>query len=179
MAHESKDIGRIDVHAHYLPPGYRETAIAALNGVPDGMPRMPDWDPDSAISMMDRQAIATAILSLSSPGVHFGNNDSARALARSVNEFAAQIVLDHHGRFGTFASLPLPDIDATLEEINYALDVLKVNGFVMLTNYGGIYLGDRKFDLVFENSTGGAESYLFIRRRHHAGSTSRLDFHAR
>ena len=38
MSSESNTTSRIDVHAHYLPPGYRETAIAALKGVPDGMP---------------------------------------------------------------------------------------------------------------------------------------------
>jgi 6-methylsalicylate decarboxylase len=150
MSGESKTIGRIDVHAHYLPPGYRETAMAALRGVPDGMPRMPDWEPEITVAMMDRQGIATAMLSVSSPGVYFGNDDAARALARSVNEFAARNAQDHRGRFGTFASLPLPNIDAALEEIGYALDVLKVDGFVMLTNLGGIYLGDAKFDPVFD-----------------------------
>jgi hypothetical protein len=85
---------------------------------------------------MDRQGIATAMLSVSSPGVHFGDDDTARALARSVNEFAARNAPDHRGRFGTFTSLPLPNIDAALAEIAYALAVLKVNGFVMLTNYG-------------------------------------------
>ncbi|MBV8454308.1 MAG: amidohydrolase [Deltaproteobacteria bacterium] len=150
MAGESKTVGRIDVHAHYLPPGYRETAMAALKGVPDGMPRMPDWDPETTIAMMDRQGIATAMLSVSSPGVHFGNDDAARGLARSVNEFAARNVQDHHGRFGLFASLPLPNIDAALEEISYAFDVLKVDGFIMLTNLGGIYLGNAKFDPIFD-----------------------------
>ena len=150
MPGESKEAGRIDVHSHYLPPGYREIAMAAMKGVPDGMPRMPDWEPESAIAMMNRQGIETAILSVSSPGVQFGNDDAARSLARSVNEFAARNARDHRGRFGTFASLPLPNIDATLEEIHYALDVLKVDGFVMLTNVSGIYLGDAKFDPIFD-----------------------------
>jgi 6-methylsalicylate decarboxylase len=150
MPSESNTTGRIDVHAHYLPPGYRETAIAALKGVPDGIPRMPDWEPNATLAMMDRQGIATAMLSVSSPGVHFGHDDAARSLARAVNEFAARNAQDHRGRFGTFASLPLPDVDAALEEISYALDVLKVDGFVMLTNVGGTYLGDAKFDPVFD-----------------------------
>src|SRR5580704_11336839 len=146
MPPQFKPTGRIDVHAHYLPPGYLDTAMGALKAIPDGMPRMPDWDPASALGMMDRQGIATAMLSVSSPGVHFGNDDAARGLARSVNEFAARNEQDHLGRFGTFASLPLPNVDAALAEIGYALEHLKVDGFVMLTNYRGIYLGDRKFD---------------------------------
>jgi len=141
---------RIDVHSHYLPPGYAETATAALGAVPDGMPRMPDWDPATTLEVMDRQGIATAMLSVSSPGVHFGDDDAARGLARSVNEFAARNAQDHRGRFGTLASLPLPNVDAALEEIAYALDTLKAEGFVMLTNYRGVYLGDNKFDPIFE-----------------------------
>jgi predicted TIM-barrel fold metal-dependent hydrolase len=150
MMGESKLAGRIDVHAHYLPPNYRETAIAALKGVPDGILRMPDWEPKPTVAMMDRQGIATAMLSVSSPGVYFGNDKEVRSLARAVNEFAARTAQDHRGRFGTLASLPLPNIDAALEEISYALDVLKTDGFVMLTNVGGTYLGDARFDPVFD-----------------------------
>jgi len=142
--------GRIDVHAHYLPPGYRETAAAALGAIPDGMPRMPDWDPQTTVGMMDRHGIATAMLSVSSPGVHFGNDDAARSLAREVNEFAARNAQDHRGRFGAFASLPLPNVDAALGEITYALDTLNADGFVMLTNYRGVYLGDARFAPVFD-----------------------------
>jgi len=142
--------GLIDIHAHYLPPGYLETATAALKGLPDGMPFMPSWQPETALEMMDRHGISTAMLSVSSPGVHFGNDQVARRLARSVNEFGARIAKDHPGRFGMFASLPLPNVDAALKEINYAVCTLKANGFVMLTNYGGVYLGDATFDPVFD-----------------------------
>jgi 6-methylsalicylate decarboxylase len=150
MSDQPTTNGRIDVHSHYLPPGYLDTAIAALKGLPDGMPFMPDWKAETTVAMMDRQGIDTAMLSVSSPGVHFGNDRAARILARSVNEFAARTARDCRGRFGTFASLPLPDIDAALEEIDYALGVLKADGFVMMTNYGGIYLGDPRFDPVFD-----------------------------
>jgi 6-methylsalicylate decarboxylase len=158
---EFKATGRIDVHAHYLPPGYRETAIAALKTVPDGMPSMPDWESETTMAVMDRQGIATAMLSVSSPGVYFGDGAAARRLARSVNEFAVQKAQDHPGRFGTFASLPLPDIDAALDEIDYALRVLQVDGFVMLTNFGGTYLGDAKFDPIFDELS-RREAVVFI-----------------
>jgi 6-methylsalicylate decarboxylase len=147
---EIDNAGRIDVHSHYLPPGYADKATAALGAIPDGMPRMPDWDAESTIAIMDRRGIATAMLSVSSPGVHFGDDAAARGLARSVNEFAARSAQQHRGRFGVFASLPLPDVDAALAEIAYALEQLKADGFVMLTNYRGIYLGDAKFDPVFD-----------------------------
>jgi predicted TIM-barrel fold metal-dependent hydrolase len=57
---------------------------------------------------------------------------------------------DHRGRFGGFASLPLPDVDGALEEIAYAFDTLKLDGVVMLTNFNGVYLGDRRLDPVFD-----------------------------
>ena len=140
---------RIDVHFHYLSPEYREQMIDAVGGSPDGF-AAPHWSVEAALAMMDRTNIATGMLSVSSPGVHFGNDEKARLLARSVNEFAARTIGDHHGRFGAFASLPLPDVDGALEEITYALDTLKLDGVVMLTNFNGVYLGDKRLDPVFD-----------------------------
>lgn len=147
---DSGSLNLIDVHAHYLPPGYREQVAAGCNGPPDGIPRMPDWEAANTLAVMDRVGIATAMLSVSSPGVNFGDHASARRLARSVNEFARRTADDHPGRFGLFASLPLPDVDGALGEIGYAFDVLKADGVVMLTNAGGIYLGDARFDPIFD-----------------------------
>jgi 6-methylsalicylate decarboxylase len=147
MTDEFKD--RIDVHFHYLSPEYREKMIDAFGGSPDGFPA-PDWSVDATLAMMDRMNIATGMLSISSPGVHFGNDKNARLLARSVNEFAARTIGEHRGRFGGFASLPLPDVDGALNEIAYALDTLKLDGVVMLTNFNGVYLGDKRLDPVFD-----------------------------
>jgi predicted TIM-barrel fold metal-dependent hydrolase len=147
MAPEFND--RIDVHFHYLSPEYREKMIDAVGGSPDGFPA-PQWSADATLAMMDRVGIATGMLSVSSPGVHFGNDAKARALARSVNEFSARTIGEHRGRFGGFASLPLPDVDGALEEITYALDTLKLDGIVMLTNFNGVYLGDKRLDPVFD-----------------------------
>jgi len=140
---------RIDVHFHYLSPEYREKMIDAVGGYPDGF-AAPQWSVEATLAMMDRVGIATGMLSVSSPGVHFGNDAKARLLARSVNEFAARTIADHRGRFGGFASLPLPDVDGALLEIAYALDTLKLDGVVVLTNFNGVYLGDKRLDPVFE-----------------------------
>ena len=147
MADQFSD--RIDVHFHYLSPEYREKMVDAVGGSPDGFPA-PHWSAEAALAMMDKMGIATGMLSVSSPGVHFGNDASARALARSVNEFAARTIGDHRGRFGGFASLPLPDVDGALEEIAYAFDTLKLDGVVVLTNFNGVYLGDQRMDPVFD-----------------------------
>ena len=98
---------------------------------------------------MDRLGIATSLLSISSPGVYFGDETAARDLAREMNEIGRRAVVDHPGRFGLFASLPLPDVDAAIAEIAYCCDHLDVDGFALLTNVGGTYLGDPAWEPVF------------------------------
>jgi predicted TIM-barrel fold metal-dependent hydrolase len=74
----------------------------------------------------------------------------ARALAHRCDEFSAELVHSRSDRFGGFACIPLPDVDASLEELSYALDVLRLDGFVLLTNSYGVYLGDPALEPVFE-----------------------------
>lgn len=143
------DAGMIDVHSHYLTPRYRQEAEAAGHSQPDGFPALPEWEAGAAVEMMDRRGIATSVLSVSSPGVHFGDDAAARALARHVNDEGAAAVADHPGRFGLFASLPLPDLDGGMQELSYALDELGADGVVVATHSGGVYLGDSLLDPVF------------------------------
>jgi predicted TIM-barrel fold metal-dependent hydrolase len=139
----------IDVHAHFVTDSYVRQATAAGHAHPDGMDRWPTWSAVEHLELMDRHGIETALLSMSSPGVHFGDDAAARRLAREVNEEAAGLAARHPGRFGFFASLPLPDVDGALGEIAYAVDELDANGVVLMTNTRGIYLGDRSLDPVF------------------------------
>ncbi|MEU9399781.1 amidohydrolase family protein [Streptomyces sp. NPDC048242] len=106
----------------------------------------PAWSPESAIAMMDAQGIATGVMSVTSPGVHLGDDADARDLARAVNEYGAEVVKDNPDRFGHFASIPLPDIDAAVAEAVYALDVLGADGVVLMSNAHGKYLGDADFE---------------------------------
>jgi 6-methylsalicylate decarboxylase len=140
---------KIDVHAHYIPDGYRAALQRAGQGQPDGMPWIPEWSADEHVAAMDRLGIATSLLSVSSPGVHLGDGASAIDLAREVNEDGRRAVLDHPGRFGLLASLPLPDVDAAIAEIAYCHDHLDVHGFVLLSNMSGTYVSDASFDPVF------------------------------
>ncbi len=139
---------RVDVHAHFLPARYRAEAAAAGHEHPDGTPGLPRWDTGLALDMMEKLNIRTAILSISSPGVHFGDNAAARNLARAVNEEGARAAIDNPGRFGLFASLPLPDVDGALAEIAYAFDTLHADGVAVESNHHGIYIGDPKFNPV-------------------------------
>ena len=112
--------------------------------------------------MMDRQGIATAVTSVSAPGVHFGDDAAARDLARRCNELSAKLVADHPTRFGAFAVLPLPDVKGALLELEHALDVLRLDGVVLLGSQSdGRYLGDPRFDdLMVELDRRGAVAFV-------------------
>lgn len=138
--------GWIDVHHHILPPFYLDAMRAAGAGADI---RFPDWRPEDSLEVMDRHGVAAAVVSVSTPGVHFGDDTAARVLARRVNEYAAGLVRAHPTRFGAFASLPLPDVDGALTELAYALDDLALDGVVLLSSAGDRYLGDPAFEAVF------------------------------
>jgi predicted TIM-barrel fold metal-dependent hydrolase len=142
-------VGRIDVHSHFVPEKYRAALVAAGHSKPSGMPAIPAWSTEQHLAMMDRNGIDAAVLSISAPGLHFGDDAAARALARHVNDEGAKLTQAYPKRFGLFASLPLPDIDGSLRELDYAFDTLKADGVVLESNHNGIYLGDRKLDPVF------------------------------
>lgn len=138
--------GAIDVHAHYLTDSYRRALESAGVTQPDGFPTLPAWSADEAIAVMDRAGVATAMLSVSSPGIHFGDDDAARELARQVNEEGAALVAAHPDRFGLLAVLPLPDVSAAVEELDHAFDTLRADGVGLYTNVRGTYLGDPLLD---------------------------------
>lgn len=143
-------IGRIDVHHHILPPVYMD-ALRATGFDRYGGIRFPAWRPEDSLEVMDRHGIAAAVVSVSTPGVAFGGDPAAaRALARACNEWAAELVAAHPGRFGAFACLPLPDVDGALAEAAHALDTLGLDGVVLLASNGGRYLGDAVFEPLFE-----------------------------
>ncbi|WP_374632400.1 amidohydrolase family protein [Ferrovibrio sp.] len=141
---------RIDVHHHILPPDYVAVVGDDRIGPLILAGKTPDWTPQMSIEAMDRNGIATAITSISAPGLWFGDIQATITLTRHCNEYAAQVCQQHPGRFGMFASLPLPDVDASLKEIAYALDVLKADGIGLLTSYGDKYPGDPAFSSIFE-----------------------------
>jgi peptidyl-dipeptidase Dcp len=141
--------GRIDVHGHLVPDFYRQAAIGAGEIKPSGMPAWPAWDVNLALATMDRLQIAAQMLSIPPPGVYFGDPVAARNLARAVNDAGAAAVAAHPARFGLLACIPLPDIDASLREIEYALDTLHADGIALLTQYQGLHLGNARFEAVF------------------------------
>jgi len=141
--------GRIDVHAHCVPAEWQAIPAASaplLRG-------FAAWSVPSALEMMDRQGIATAVLSMPFGNGMFADADdvaAARRLARSFNEQLAEVIRSHPDRFGGFACLPLPDVDGALAEIDYTLGTLGLDGVTLLTNANSVYPGDGRLDPVFD-----------------------------
>jgi 6-methylsalicylate decarboxylase len=137
---------RIDVHFHLIPPFYREAVYAAGRGPALG--RYPDWTPQLALDLMDACGIEVALTSLAQPGIGFGDEASAQALARRCNDYAAELVARWPKRFGAFATVPMWSINGALDEIAYGLDALAFDGVSLFASYGENFLGDPQFDPV-------------------------------
>jgi 6-methylsalicylate decarboxylase len=149
---------RIDTHVHVTPPSYLEALEQALGG------RRPGIVPSTAAGLrelMERYAIDAAVVSLGPPGVHFGDDRRAAELARRVNEAAAELVSSDPARLAALAVVPLPDVEAALAELAYSLDALELDGIFLLTNFGGTYLGDERFDELFDELE-RRDAYVFV-----------------
>ena len=138
--------GRIDVHHHILPPFYIAAMQRIGKNTVGGAP-IPDWNIYNSLHVMDKNEIAAAITSM--PFVYLGDLPLSADFARRCNDYSARIVSDHPKRFGSFAVLPLPDVAASLRELEHAIDKLKLDGIVLPTNVGGYYLGASEFDELF------------------------------
>ena len=151
---------KIDVHHHIVPKEY--LAALASVGIKNAVGEpFPQWDIENTLAFMNRQGIGIAINSVSAPGIYFGDNNFSQKLARKCNEISASIVNKHPNRFGAFAILPLPDIEVSVVELEYALDTLKLDGVALLTNFGGIYIGDAYYDDLF-NELNRRKAVVFV-----------------
>src|SRR4051812_27559136 len=143
---------RLDLHHHFGSPRWIKRVVEVKR---QGWQQFETYTPAKAISAMDAAGVSTAFVSCTEPGVWFGDDfakerQEAISLSRDMNEYGARMVGDYKGRFGLFAVLPLPDIDASLREIAYAFDTLKADGVGLLTSYGNIWLGDPALQPVFD-----------------------------
>jgi 6-methylsalicylate decarboxylase len=135
---------RIDVHHHFVPPGYVQKG--------GSVPPLKNWTVEKSLEDMDRAGVTTAMLSVTTPVLQVmadGGKMMSRDLIRRCNEFGARLVADHPDRFGLFAALPLTDVEGSLKEIEYAFDTLKADGIGLFTSYGNQWLGNPAFDPVF------------------------------
>ena len=139
---------RIDVHFHLIPQFYSDAVYAAGRGPAIG--RYPDWTPELALELMDRHGIELALTSLAQPGVGFGTQAGAEALARRCNDYAADLTARWPRRFGVVATVPLWTVQGAIDEVGYALDQLRSDGVSLFASYGEKFLGDAYFDPLLE-----------------------------
>ena len=130
---------RIDVHHHFASPAFISMMREKQT---QGFQVWQSYTPARAIEDMDRGSVALSLLSITTPGIWFGDRDETRRLARQENEYGARLVADHRRRFGLLAVLPLPDVDASLREIEFAFDSLKAVGVGLLSNWKDKWIGD-------------------------------------
>ena len=135
---------RIDVHHHLMYPGYLDEVAGRRAGSTF------KWSPQMSLEDMDKSGIALSVLSLIQPSAVTVDVERGRRIARTSNEYGAQLARDHKGRFASFATLPLLDADGSLKEIAYALDTLKADGIALMTSYQDKYLGDASFAPVWD-----------------------------
>lgn len=148
----TSDLKWIDVHHHsYYPEIVKALRERGVTSLAPGVP-VPDWDVAKSIRAMDINGIAVAITSVLLPNeVYYGSGFQARDLLRRTNELSARLIQEHPERFGAFGMLPLPDLDGALAEIEYVLDILKLDGFVLSASLAnGCCLGDPALDAVFD-----------------------------
>ena len=151
---------KIDFQAHYLPKAYYDFLEEEGLYCPDGFPT-PAWDEAWQQEAMGELGIAYALLSISSPSLYTADRCRCEALVRRVNEQGAEIVSRAPGNLGFLATLPLPYVQSSVWEAKHCLDTLRADGVGLMTNYGGVYLGDRRLDpLLSELDSRGALAVL-------------------
>lgn len=139
---------RIDVHHHFYPA---ELQAAWREHNVRNAPVVQRWKLQDTLDHMDKGGVATSVISLPT-GINLPNlsADDRLSWTKRINDFAAKARSDHAGRFGIFGFLPMPDIDASLKGIEYALDVMKTEGIGLNTSYGNKWLGDPEFKPIME-----------------------------
>ena len=137
---------RIDAHHHFAPP----TWVEAMKGNKLLQVANTTWTVEKSLEDMDRGGASAALISITNPGLYLGDQQQTNRLARECNDFGAKVVQDHPTRFGLFAAMPLPDVDATLKEIAYAYDQIHADGIGFMTSFGDTWLGNAAYKPVFE-----------------------------
>jgi len=141
---------RVDVHHHMLPPEYARLTRERILQITSGDPTVLNWTPEVTFAQMEQYGVASAILSLPVPGAWHQGRENSRKLARIANEYGARLSKDHPGKFGVFAAIPLPDVEGSLKEIEYAFDALHADGVYLQTSYDDKWPGDPAFAPVFD-----------------------------
>jgi len=145
---------KLDLHTHYYPPIYFEKirdlpSEFSFDKSPSGQTIIkyrgarffgvtpPMTDVARRLADMDRVGIDVEVISLSTPNLFFADAQHQPQIARIVNDAYAELIAQHPARFKGFASIPMDKPDAALNELHRAIDELKLNGVILLSNIAG------------------------------------------
>jgi aminocarboxymuconate-semialdehyde decarboxylase len=109
-------------------------------------------DVSRRIDDMDRAGIDVEVVSLSTPNVFFTDGEHQPAVARMINDAYAELIAQHPRRFKGFASIPMDAPDEALKELHRAIDDLKLNGVILLSNIGGRPLTSPEYRPFFDEA---------------------------
>ena len=112
----------------------------------------PMSDPAKRLEDMDRVGIDVEVLSLSTPNVFFASDEDEVRIAQTVNDAYAELIAEHPKRFHGFASLPMDVPDEALKELHRAIDELKMQGVILISNIKGRALTSPTYRLFFEEA---------------------------
>lgn len=140
---------KVDFHSHYLSETYYKYLDEYEGKTPDCFPT-PKWSAKTHLQLMDKLGIGFAFLSVSSPNLSRASQSIEAEMVHKINLEGTDLVQEHPDRFGLFASLPLPHVEDSIAEAQFALEKLKADGFGLSTNYAGVYLGDPEYDHLME-----------------------------
>lgn len=142
---------KIDIHAHAMLPAYID-GLKKLGIDPmaeEGFP-LPQWSADAHLAFMADAGIDYTVLSLATPHIYNGDEQLTCEIARQINVETADLCRQYPDKFGFVATVPFPSIDGSLREIAYAMDKLGALGVKVPSNAQGIYLGDERWEKIFE-----------------------------
>ncbi len=135
---------KVDFHSHAILPSYinglKKLKIDAV--AEEGFP-LPKWSVENHLQFMSDAEINFSILSMPTP--HISNFE----VAREINEEFSAICKKYPDKFGFVATLPFPDVEGSITEIDYAIKKLGALGFKVASNSEGVYLGDERLDPIF------------------------------
>jgi aminocarboxymuconate-semialdehyde decarboxylase len=153
--HSDENVSRkFDLHTHYYPPIYFEKirdlpSEFSFDKSPSGQTIIkyrgarffgvtpPMTDVVKRLEDMDRVGIDVEVVSLSTPNVFFTDAEHQPEIARMTNDAYAELIARYPARFKGFASIPMDAPDAALDELHRAIDELKLNGVILLSNIAG------------------------------------------
>ncbi len=141
---------RIDVHAHYYPDEYIR-CLSDFGAATHQAGRAPGAGVslEQRVELLDRSGIHLQVLCVGAQQPYFANAEHAAEAARRANDSYADICGGYGGRFAAFAALPMPHLDAALQELSRALDTLGMVGVNVGCTIAGQPLDDACFEPLF------------------------------